>query len=119
MAIYDEISCEVELPEGCPSTDFRFRTDSVPIAAWRRLRVTNDGRLHDSLGQDLEPDGYIEFRALPSEHPDSRRFGSYRMRFDKGQFQWVAAIDDSDQSGHYYGPAYVRLLTSPCFLFGD
>jgi hypothetical protein len=61
MGMFDEIYCEAALPDGDDPPGTRFQTKSFPSPCMFRYRITAEGRLVDSDGNDVEPDGYINF----------------------------------------------------------
>lgn len=61
MGLYDEICFEVPLPDSGTLERTYFQTKSVPDPRLQRFTVTKAGRLIDARGNDLKPDGYIEF----------------------------------------------------------
>jgi hypothetical protein len=48
----------------------------VRIQVWARYRITKNGRLIDSPGNDLEPDGYLTFHAIDRQVADGDAPGS-------------------------------------------
>ncbi len=67
MGMFDEIRCEVPLPDGGRVADVQFQTKTFPCPCMQRYVITQAGRLVDSLGNDLEPDGYITFYSAAVE----------------------------------------------------
>jgi hypothetical protein len=87
MGMLDEIYCYSVLPDGRDPRGTCFQTKSFPDPSMCRYRITSDGRLIDSAGNDLEPDGYITFYTVDREDGDGKAHGSvpvlreYRARF--------------------------------------
>jgi hypothetical protein len=97
--MYDEIYCHAALPDGDDPPGMCFQTKSFPDPCMFRYRITSEGRLIDSAGNDLEPadtSRFIrrigqtatvrqleEFRACgsiaPDFHPDCSRI-SFALR---------------------------------------
>ena len=75
MGMYDEVYCDASLPDGREPRGTCFQTKSFPDPCMCRYRVTSTGRLIDSPGNDLEPDGYITFCTVDREHGDSEAHG--------------------------------------------
>src|SRR5271169_1921478 len=48
-----------------------FQTKSLPDPCMCRYRITSAGRLIDPAGNDLEPDGYINFYTVDRENGDN------------------------------------------------
>jgi hypothetical protein len=90
-----------------------------------RYRITSVGRLIDSAGNDLEPDGYIAFYTIDRERGDSEAPGStselreYRARFLSGQLQNIVRADEDGNDRVRYGLASFRWFEPRSFLFGD
>ena len=71
MGMFDEVYCYAALPDGHDPRGTCFQTKSLPDPCMCRYRITSAGRLIDSAGNDLEPDGYITFYTVDREHGDS------------------------------------------------
>jgi hypothetical protein len=86
MGMFDEVYCYATLPDGRDPRGTCFQTKSFPDPCMCRYRTTSAGRLIDSAGNDLEPDGYITF---------------YRVRYGLASFRWFHTpsflLDDSDE----------------------
>jgi len=93
------------------------RSDLRTCAANRT--ITRDGRLIDSSGNDLEPEGYVTFYTLEDTATDERQWRAYRARFVSGRLAGIERAEDPDSSDRYYGLASFRWYNSPSFLFGD
>ncbi|MGC2032656.1 MAG: hypothetical protein WA642_21750 [Steroidobacteraceae bacterium] len=125
MGMYDEIYCHAELPDGRDPRGMCFQTKSFPDPFMCRYRITSAGRLIDSAGNDLEPDGYITFYTLDRDVGDSKTPGripglrEYRARFLSGQLQSIARVDQDRAGRVRYGLASFRWFDTPSFLFGD
>lgn len=108
MGLFDEVQCDAELPDGLQCLGVLFQTKSFPEPMLERYRITRSGRLIDSRGNDLEPDGYITIyttahsRAAPTPNAEWRE---YRARFVSGQLQGIERIDDKPADPNYYGLA--------------
>lgn len=120
--MYDEIRCEAPLPDGGRSSDVYFQTKSFPDPLMRRFVITQSGRLLDSVGHDLEPEGYVTFytsdEASGSTDPAEPSWREYRARFVAGQLQSVVRVEVEDSRIHY-GLASFRWFDAPTFMFGD
>ncbi len=114
MGLFDEIRCELSLPDGWSPGDRWFQTKSFPHPLMQRYIITSRGRLVDSQGNDLEPDGYIAFYA---EDADGR-WREYRARFREGNLTGITAVTDPND-GRVYGLASFRWFHAPTFMFGD
>jgi hypothetical protein len=75
-----------------------------------RYRVTGAGRLIDSVGDDLEPDGY-RFYTVDRDDGDGKAHGDipglreYRARFLSGQLQNIVRVNEDDADRVRYGLA--------------
>ena len=124
MGMFDEIRCEVPLPDGGDYAGIWFQTTSFPDPFMQRFSITSEGRLVNSLGNDLEPDGYISFyttdRACDSG-PDTpeQRWREYRARFIAGQLQSIVWVHQRDDDPVRYGLASFRWFQAPSFMFGE
>jgi hypothetical protein len=102
-----------------------FQTKSFPDPCMCRYRVTSAGRLIDSAGNDLEPDGYITFYTVDREDGDSEAHGSipglreYRARFLSGQLQDTVLVNEDSADHVRYGLASFRWFQPRSFMFGD
>jgi hypothetical protein len=102
-----------------------FKTKSIPDPCMYRYKITSAGRLIDSAGNDLEPDGYITFYTIDRQHSDGDAPGSipglrmYRARFLAGQLQNIVRVDDSCADRVRYGLASYRWFETPSFMLGD
>lgn len=95
MGLYNEIYCEVELPDRDVPTDTWFQTKSLPWpGTFSRYRITAAGRLVDEGGRDLEPTGYLDFLGDDDEAPNE--LVEYRARFVDGALKSIMRISDSD-----------------------
>jgi len=90
-----------------------------------RYRITSAGRLIDSAGNDLEPEGYITFYTDDRQDGDGVAPGSnpglreYRAQFSSGQLQNIVRVTERDPDRVRYGLASFRWFDTPSFLFGD
>jgi hypothetical protein len=90
-----------------------------------RYRITGAGRLIDSVGNDLEPDGYITFYMLDRDSDDIEAAGrtstlrEYRARFLSGQLQNIVRVEEHGVDRFRYGLASFRWFEPRSFLFGD
>ena len=114
MGLFDEIRCELSLPDGWSPGERWFQTKSFPDPLMQRYIITSRGRLVDSQGNDLEPDGYIAFYAEDAD----RRWREYRARFREGNLTEITAVTDPND-GRVYGLASFRWFHAPTFMFGD
>jgi hypothetical protein len=87
--------------------------------------ITSAGRLIDSAGNDLEPDGYITFYTLDQGSGDievpgrTSELREYRARFLSGQLQNIVRLDDDGADRVRYKLASFRWFEPRSFLFGD
>jgi hypothetical protein len=90
-----------------------------------RYRITSVGRLIDSAGNDLEPDGYVTFYTVDRDDDDSQAPGGapelreYRARFLSGQLQNIVRVNEDTGDSVRYGLASCRWFHTPSFLFDD
>ncbi|MGC1458073.1 MAG: hypothetical protein WA825_07325 [Steroidobacteraceae bacterium] len=124
MGLYDEIRCEVPLPDGGRIVDVKFQTKTFPCPGMQRYVITRAGRLVDSLGNDLEPDGYITFYASEVDSASACAAGhiwrEYRARFSAGQVLSIVCVAEEEQASRTrYGLASFRWFSAPSFLLGD
>ncbi|TLZ02480.1 MAG: hypothetical protein E6K28_11915 [Gammaproteobacteria bacterium] len=123
--MFDEIYCDATLPDGRDPRGTCFQTKSLPDPCMCRYRITSAGRLIDSAGNDLEPDGYILFYTVDRENGDSEAPGKtselreYRARFLSGQLQNIVRVDKDGAASVRYGLASFRWFEPRSFLFGD
>jgi len=124
MGMFDEVYCYAALPDGRDPRGTCFQTKSLPDPSMCRYRITSAGRLIDSAGNDLEPDGYITFYTVDRDDDDPKLPGSvpgwreYRARFESGQLQNIVRVGCED-NGVRYGLASFRWFEPRSFLFGD
>lgn len=123
MGLFDEIRCDVPLPDGYDSGGGWFQSKSFPDCFMCRYIMTSAGRLVDAAGNDLEPEGYLNFYTLDPPSEDSTdsdsRWREYRACFVSGQLQNIVRVPNNETESRYYGLASYRLFNSPSFLFGD
>jgi len=123
--MFDEVYCDAALPDGRDPRGRCFQTKSFPDPCMCRYRITSAGRLIDSAGNDLEPDGYITFYTVDRENDDSAAPGrtselrEYRARFSSGQLQNIVRVDGDRAETVRYGLASFRWFEPRSFLFGD
>jgi hypothetical protein len=122
--MFDEIRCDVPLPDGGDNAGIWFQTKSFPDHFMLRFTITSGGRLINSLGNDLEPDGYISFyttdRACdPETDTPELRWREYRARFIAGQLQSIVRVLERDGDPVRYGLASFRWFQAPSFMFGE
>jgi hypothetical protein len=104
MGVYDEIYCEVELPDRDAPAGTWFQTKSIPWPGFIRYRITASGRLVDEGGRDLEPAGYIDF--LGDDDDDPNGLVEYRARFVEGALKSIVRIGEPDD--RIYGLESIR-----------
>jgi hypothetical protein len=125
MGMFDQVYCYAALPDGRDPRGTCFQTKSLPDPCMCRYRITSAGRLIDSAGNDLEPDGYITFYTVDPEDGDgdTRRgipgLREYRARFSSGQLQNIARVTEETVDRVRYGLASIRWFEARSFLFGD
>ena len=125
MGMYDEVYCYAALPDGHDPRGTCFQTKSLPDPCMCRYRITSAGRLIDSAGNDLEPDGYITFYTVDRDDRDSEALGripglrEYRARFLSGQLQNIVRVNEDSADRVRYGLASFRWFHTPSFLFDD
>jgi hypothetical protein len=115
MGMYDEIHCDVPLPDGYKGTVAGFLTKSFPDLGMQRYKITCAGRLIDALGNDLEPDGYITFYTSDTDST----WREYRARFLSGQLSVIVRVDKDCDDQVRYGLASFRWFDTPSFLLFD
>jgi hypothetical protein len=76
--MFDEIRCEIPPPHS-GSTDEVFQTKSFPDPCLQLYTITQEGRLIDSRGRNVEPDGYICF------YSTGKSDKKYRAHFSEGR----------------------------------
>jgi hypothetical protein len=125
MGMFDEIYCHAALPDGHDPRGTCFQTKSLPNPCMCRYRITSAGRLIDSAGNDLEPDGYIRFYTVDREDGDSEArtripgLREYRARFASGQLQNIVRVKEDGLDRVCYGLASFRWFERRSFLFDD
>jgi hypothetical protein len=127
MGMYDEIYCHASLPDRDDPPGTCFQTKSFPDPCLFRYRITSEGRLIDSAGNDLEPDGYIAFYTTNRDPRDGESLEGilslreYRARFSSGQIRNIVRVkeDDADRAHYRCGLASFRWFAKRSFLFGD
>lgn len=121
MGMFDEIRCEVPLPDGDDNLGIWFQTKSLPDPFMKRFTITSAGRLIDSVGNDLEPDGYISFYTTDRTADGSAdsHWREYRARFVAGQLQSIVRVHERDGDPVRYGLASFRWFDAPSFMFGE
>ncbi len=117
MGLFDEIRCKAPLPDGREGGDVWFQTNSFPFPLMRRYTITADGRLIDSAGNDLEPDGYITFYKTEDEGAGTR-WREYRARFSEGRLQQIVRVTSDDDRRHY-GLASFRWFDARSSMFDE
>jgi hypothetical protein len=123
--MFDEVYCDATLPDGRDPRGTCFQTKSFPDPCMCRYRITSAGRLIDSAGNDLEPDGYITFYTIDREYADSAapartmELREYRARFASGQLQNIVSVEEDRAASVRYGLASFRWFKPRSFLFGD
>lgn len=115
MGMYDEILCSAPLPDGYEGAGERFQTKSFPSPCLQRYRITAGGRLIDTPGNDLEPDGYVTFY---TSDPDST-WREYRARFLAGQLSEIVRVNEDAEDQVRYGLDSYRWFSAPSFIFDD
>jgi hypothetical protein len=103
------------LPDGYKGTGACFQSKSFPDPGMQRYRITATGKLIDSLGNDLEPDGYIVFYTTDRDST----WREYRARFLSGQLHEIVRVSKDTEDQVRYGLASYRWFHAPSFLFGD
>jgi hypothetical protein len=123
--MYDEIRCEAPLPEGGRTAGVWFQTKSFPDPLMRRYVITHGGKLLDSVGHDLEPEGYVSFYTSdegsgPTD-PAVRKWREYRARFVAGQLQSIVRVkqEEAGPGRVEYELASFRWFDAPTFMFGE
>ena len=112
--MFDEIRCEVPLPDSWNPGEAWFQTKSFPDPCMQRYTITRFGRVIDSAGNDLEPEGYITFYADDREG----RWREYRACFRAGELSEIAIAGDPGER-RFFGLASFRWFDAPSFLFGN
>jgi hypothetical protein len=112
--MFDEIRCEEPLPDSWNPGDVWFQTKSFPDPCMHRYTITRNGRLVDSAGNDLDPEGYVTFYA----HDREERWREYRAHFQRGRLVEIEIADDRRER-RFFGLASFRWFDAPSYLFGD
>lgn len=116
MGLYDNLYCDADLPDTDVPPGSRFQTKSFLDPRLLKYRITKAGRLIDSLGRDLQVNGYVRF------YPESNPLGTgspwpeYRAYFDDGHLQAIVRVEGVED--RIYGLASYRQFTSPNSLSG-
>jgi hypothetical protein len=118
MSRFDEIRCDVALPDAGPTEGIHFQTKSFPVPSMQRYAITKPGRLLDMLGRDLEPDGYVTF-GTPNAVPPHSECRQYGARFLSGQLLKVVLVEHNRFDPGGYGLASFRWFDEPSALFGE
>ena len=114
MGMFDEIRCDVPLPDEGPTQAVLFQTKSFPNPGLQRYLITQAGRLLDAFGRDLEPDGYITFyTSTLDETSTSQVWREYRARFSDGQLLNIVCVEEGSAQVRYYGLASFRHYLAP------
>jgi hypothetical protein len=111
IGMYDEIYCNAELPDTAAPAGTWFQTKAFPHPTLARYRITNEGRLIDSVGRDLEADGYVIFYTDEYSDPDSPLL-IYRARFVHGHLQSIVRGDKEGADWSKYDLASFRWFAS-------
>jgi hypothetical protein len=125
MGMFDELFCDAALPDGDYLPGTCFQTKSFPSPCMFRYRITSEGRLMDSDGNDIEPDGYITFYTTEradregTAHERISALREYRARFAFGQLQGIVRVDSKGEDNLRYGLASFRWFETRSFMFGD
>jgi hypothetical protein len=125
MGMFDEVYCYAALPDGRDPHGTCFQTKSLPDPCMCRYRITSAGRLIDSAGNDLEPDGYITFYTVDREDGDSEAreripgLREYCARFSSGQLQNIVRVHEDSVDRVRYGLASFRWFETRSVLFDD
>lgn len=128
MGMFDEIRCEAPLPDGYDASEVWFQSKSFPDPCLCRYTITREGRLIDSRGNDLEPEGYLTFYtsdpedskpSVPGRSRSPGRWREYRARFVAGQLGRIELVAENEPTRRYHGLASFRWFDTPSFLFGD
>lgn len=123
--MFDEIRCQAPLPDGFEALDIWFQSKSFPDCCMCRYTITAAGRLIDSLGNDLEPEGYLNFYTTDPVEFERESGGGpshwreYRARFIDGQLDHIVRVTENTGERRHYGLASFRWFNSPSYLFGD
>ncbi len=113
MGMFDEIRCAVPLPDSWDSAGAWFQTKSFPDPCMRRFTISTAGRLLDSAGHDLEPEGYVTFYTRDS----GGHWREYRAHFREGVLSGITTGDVGED--RVFCLASFRWFEAPSFLFGD
>jgi hypothetical protein len=119
MGLFDEVRCEAPLPDGLDGSRMWFQTKSFPSPCLQRYTITKEGKLVDSRGNDIEPDGYIIFYGRDDSDADPRSWLEYRARFREGVLDEIVRVETDERDGICYGLASFRWFDAPTYLFGD
>lgn len=125
MGTFDEIFCDAALPDDRACSGTRFQTKSFPEPCLFQYRITKAGRLVDSLGFDLQVEGYISFYRMDDEDDEreplqgNRGSINYRAKFVLGQLQDILRVEEEAENGVYYGLAFFRRFNPAASVPGD
>ncbi len=117
MGMFDEVRCEVPLPDDELREGVWFQTKSFPCPSLSRFVISNGGRLLDLEGNDYEPDGYIVMYTFDDDsaaNPDdeaARVWREYQVRFVAGQLQGIERVSHSAPLERHVGLASFRWFT--------
>jgi len=104
MGSYDEIYCEVELPDRDVPADTWFQTKSLPWSGFIRYRIRARENQYIPSARDLEPTGYIDFLGHDDYAPNG--LVEYRARFVEGVLKSIVRIGEPDD--RIYGLESIR-----------
>src|SRR5690625_904267 len=120
MGMFDEICCEAPLPDDYDPKGVWFQSKSIPDPCLCQYTITKAGRMVDSRGNDLEPEGYVNFYSNDWVEPGqtggdaSHCWREYRARFVEGQLESIVRVyDDTGDDRLYCGLASFRWFNTP------
>ena len=105
MGLFDDVTCQVPLPDGWDAASARLQTKSFPDPCMQHYTITAGGRLVDRDGNDVEPEGYICFYGSVAGKGGKRHLREYRARFRKGQLTEIVRAKRTSRHDRYYGLA--------------
>lgn len=111
MGMYDEIRCDVPMPDGFDASGVIFQTKSFPDIYGARYTISCDGRVLDSHNADMEVDGYISF------YSNDGSWREYQALFRDGNLEEIVVVREDLPSGWHFGIARCRISQAPSTIF--
>lgn len=103
MGMFDEVLCEMELPNPPPVDERRYQTKSLDDPSLRQLVITADGRLrNDDDNKYIDFHGVFTFCTYISKgietlgEFDKKRWYEYKTKFTDGKCVEIKRVYDND-----------------------